>query len=195
MPVVPEREYRFASLLNPSDENYIVEGYATTFNMPYVLYEYEGIKYMEVIDRHALDNADMSDVILQFDHQGKVFARQSNGTLEIRIDDKGLHVRADLSKSEAARGLYEEIKNGLVTKMSWSFVIDADEYNRDTHTRTLLKIKKVYDVSAVSIPANPFTDVSARSFFNGVIEAEKQERLCQMARDKQIKKIKLLMEV
>ena len=195
MPVVPEREYRFASLLNPSDENYIVEGYATTFNMPYVLYEYEGIKYMEVIDRHALDNADMSDVILQFDHQGKVFARQSNGTLEIRIDDKGLHVCADLSKSEAARGLYEEIKNGLVTKMSWSFVIDADEYNRDTHTRTLLKIKKVYDVSAVSIPANPFTDISARSFFNGVIEAEKQERLCQMARDRQIKKIKLLMEV
>ena len=92
MPVVPEREYRLASLLNPSDENYIVEGYATTFNMPYVLYEYEGIKYMEVIDRHALDNADMSDVILQFDHQGKVFARQSNGTLEIRIDDKGLHL-------------------------------------------------------------------------------------------------------
>ncbi|MFQ9555815.1 MAG: HK97 family phage prohead protease [Oscillospiraceae bacterium] len=61
--------------------------------------------------------------------------------------------------------MFEEIKNGLVTKMSWAFRVSEDSYDRDTRTRTILKIAKVYDVSAVSIPANADTDISARSLF------------------------------
>ena len=200
MPFKPkDREYR-ALVLPLSvageekriDTEHYVEGMATTFDKPYVLWEYDGIKYMEVIDRHALDNADMSDVIFQYDHQGKVLARQSNKTLGLEPNDEGLFIYADLSKSAAAKEMHEEIRNGLVTKMSWAFTVSEDSYNKDTRTRTILKIKKVYDVSAVSIPANSSTDISARSYAEGRAEAEKQELL---ERRKRVLKILLNMEV
>ena len=174
------------------DSDFYVEGYATTFGKPYELYEFDGIKYYERIDRNALAGADMSDVIFQYNHAGKVLARLSNKTLGLEANDNGLFTFADLSKSRAAQDLYEEIKNGLITKMSWAFCVAEDAYDRDTHTRTILKIKKVYDVSAVSIPANADTDISARSYFDGVIEKEQQERL---ERRKKLLKIKLMMEV
>lgn len=174
------------------DSDYYVEGFATTFNKPYLLYELDGVKYYEEIDRHALDEADLSDVIMQYDHQGKVLARLSNGTLGLEPTEKGLFIYADLSKSQAAKELYEEIKNGLVTKMSWAFTVAEDEYDRETRTRTITKIKKVYDVSAVSIPANGDTEISARSWLDGVIERERREAL---ERRKRILKIKIDMEV
>lgn len=185
MPKVKNREYR--SMIQPLvipaaaekriDSEFYVEGYATTFDRPYLLYEYDGVKYYERIDRNALAGADMSDVIMQYNHEGKVLARLSNGTLGLEIDANGLLTFADLSKSRAAKDLYEEIDAKLVTKMSWAFTVAEDAYDRDTHTRTILKIKKVYDVSAVSIPANGDTDISARSYFDGVIEREQAERL------------------
>ena len=157
--------------------DYYVEGLATTFDNPYLLYEYDGVKYYETIAREALVGADMSDVIMQYDHQGNVLARLSNNTLGVEPRTDGLFVFADLSKSEAARNLFEEIANGLVTKMSWAFTVAEDAYNQDTRTRTIQKIKKVYDVSAVSMPANSGTEISARSFIDGVIEREQQELL------------------
>lgn len=193
MPKVNNREYRNLSILQPIqndkriDTDYYVEGYATTFNKPYELYEYDGVKYYEVIDRHALDNADMSDVIMQYDHEGRVLARQSNKTLIVEPNDNGLFICADLSKSSASKEMYEEINNGLVTRMSWAFTVEEDSYNSEIRTRTILKVKKVYDVSAVSIPANQDTEISARSYLNGVIEAEKQELL---ERRKKILKLK-----
>lgn len=201
MPMVKDREYRtmIQPLLIPQgtkekriDTDFYVEGYATTFDKPYLLYEYDGEKYFERIDRNALVGADMSDVIMQYDHAGKVLARLSNKTLGVEVTESGLFVFADLSKSRAAQDMFEEIKNELVTKMSWAFRVTEDSYDRDTRTRTILKVAKVYDVSAVSIPANADTDISARSYFDGVIEREQQERL---ERRKQILKIKLMMEV
>lgn len=189
MPFLPEkREYRLLSMPFQSttekrfDSDYYVEGYATTFNKPYVMYEFEGIKYYEVIDRHALDEADMTDVIMQFDHEGTVFARNDMGkgrnpTLLLEPNDKGLFIAADLSTDEDSQRMFKKIDTGLIHRMSWAFVVSEDSYNKETHTRTILKIKKVYDVSAVSIPANQDTEISARSFLNGVIEAEKQELL------------------
>ena len=155
-----------------------------------MLYEIDGIKYYEKIDRNALEGADISDVIMQYDHQGKVLARLSNGTLGIEPTEKGLFIYADLSKSQEARELYEEIKNGLVTKMSWAFTVAEEEYDKETRTRIIKRIKKVYDVSAVSIPANDGTIISARSFINGVIEKEQQELL-----ERRKKKIKLLIDM
>ncbi len=179
MPNKPnEREYRIAQVFEcraNDDESYIVEGYATTFNDPYVLYSWDGVDYKECVDRNAFDGADMNDVIFQYDHEGKVFARQKNGTLFLNADDHGLHVRADLSKTESASQMYEEIKAGLVSEMSFAFTVAEDKYNSETHTRTITKFKKIYDVSAVSIPANPGTNIAARSYFEGVIEAERQE--------------------
>lgn len=201
MPVVQGREYRAMSLLLPTaankrfDTEYYVEGYATTFDDPYVLWEEDGVQYKEVIDRNALVGADLSDVIMQRDHTGTVLARLSNGTLIILPDPTGLFVAADLSKSVAARNLHEEISNQLITKMSWAFTVAEESYDRVTHTRRILKIKKVYDVSAVSLPANPSTDISARSWLDGVIEAERQERLAAEAAVRRAKKIRLLMEV
>lgn len=201
MPMVKDREYRtmIQPLLIPQgtkekriDTDFYVEGYATTFDKPYLLYEYDGQKYFERIDRNALVGADMSDVIMQYDHAGKVLARLSNKTLGVEVTESGLFVFADLSKSRAAQDMFEEIKNELVTKMSWAFRVTEDSYDRDKRTRTILKVAKVYDVSAVSIPANADTDISARSYFDGVIEREQQERL---ERRKQILKIKLMMEV
>ena len=195
MPIKSERQYRSAVDMAPGNEEYVVEGYATTFNDPYVMYSYDGVDYKESIDRRALDGADMSDVIMQYDHSGKVYARMSNGTLTLTPDAKGLKIRADLSKSAGARSLYEEIKEGLITKMSWAFTIDEEEYDRVNHERKITRIKKVYDVSAVSIPANPGTDISARSYFDGVIEMEKQELLAEQAKAEKIARIKLMLEV
>ena len=159
-----------------------LEGYATTFNAPYLLYEFEdGTKIYERIDAHALDSADMSDVIMQYDHEGRVFARQSNNTLILEPDVKGLFVAADLSRTDLARGLYQDISAGMITKMSWAFTVAEESYDRETHTRTILKIKKVYDVSAVSIPANNDTEISARAFASRSYERERQELLKRRA--------------
>lgn len=192
--ILKQREYRNLLQLSPLqeekqkriDSDHYIEGYATTWD-PYVLWEYDGIKYYEKIDRNAFNGADMSDIIMQYDHQGKVFARKSNGTLIVETDDHGLFMAADLSKSQAARDMYTEIDSGLVTKMSWAFTVAEEAYDRDTRTRTILKIKKVYDVSAVSIPANDGTEISARSYLDGVMEVEKREAL---ERERQIELFK-----
>lgn len=184
MPIKQEREYRaLAAPLSVQqaakriDTDYYVEGYATTFDKPYLLYELDGVKFYERIDAHALDGADMSDVIMQYDHEGRVFARQSNKTLILVPDHKGLLVAADLGRTDLARGLYQDIDAGMITKMSWAFTVKEESYDRATHTRTILKIKKVYDVSAVSIPANGDTEISARNFARRSYEAERQELL------------------
>ena len=178
------------------DTDCYVEGYATTFDDPYVLWEYDGVQYKEVIDRHALDGADLSDVIMQYDHGGRVFARTGkSNTLLIEPQEHGLFVAADLSKTEQARSMHEDIAAGLVTKMSWAFTVQEDSYDRESHTRRILKIRKVYDVSAVSFPANPSTDISARSWLDGVIEAEKAERLAAQAAERRKQKLRVYLEV
>lgn len=194
MPIVTNREYRNLAILQPTqkekriESDYYVEGIVTTFNKPYELYEWDGVKYYEIIDRNALVGADLSDVIMQYNHEGKVLARNSNSTLGLESNEQVFFMYADLSKSKASKEMFEEINSGLVTKMSWAFTVGEDSYNRDTRTRTILKVKKVYDVSAVSIPASSDTQISARSYFDGVIEKERQELL---ERKKQILKLKL----
>jgi len=147
------------------DSEYYVEGYAARFK-PYVLFEYDGIKIYEELAKDALIGADLSDVIMQYDHKGRVLARTTNGTLVLESDNHGLFIAADLSGSTASRDMHNDINTGLVTKMSWGFTVAEEEYNRDTRTRLIKKIKKVYDVSGVSIPANESTGINTRSYFN-----------------------------
>ncbi|MDR0223275.1 MAG: HK97 family phage prohead protease [Oscillospiraceae bacterium] len=177
------RQYRIIERRFETENDKAVFGYAAVFNKPYLIYENDGREYYEKVDSDALYGADFSDVVLRYDHEGKVLARVSNGTLSVRPDDKGLFIRADLSKSPAAGELYEEIKNGLVTQMSWAFSVVEESFDRQTRTRTFLKIKKVYDVSAVTFPANPDTEIHARSakeFFDGVIEKQRGEYARQL---------------
>lgn len=191
MPVRDDREYRsFATLSAQAPEGgeqggaMVLEGYALTFGQPYEL----GDGLYEVIDRHALDGADLTDVIMQYDHRGAVLARLRNQTLALMADEHGLYVRADVSKSPRGRDLYEEVSNGLVDKMSFGFTVAEGgwDYDPATRTSTVRSISKVFDVSAVSMPANPNTEISARSYLNGVIEAERQElsRRQQEARER-----------
>ena len=182
----------------------IVEGYATTFNEPYELWR-DGPDYvfMEQVDARAFDDTDMSDVIMQYDHEGRVFARTGNGTLELDVDNHGLHIRADLGGTEIGRQLYEEIRGGYTDKMSFGFSVDEDERliqeDRESGTitilRTIKRIGKLYDVSAVSLPANNATEISARSWCDGVIQQLAEERRKAEERERKIKKIKILSEV
>lgn len=190
------RQYRAMAEVQAADDN-IVVGYASTFNQPYELFSFDNITVREQVDPHAFDECDLSDVILQYDHAGRVFARGSNGTLEVKPDERGLHIRADLSGTEIGRQLYEEIKGGYTTKMSFGFRVEDDarlqteEDGNIDLLRTITKIGKVYDVSAVSLPANDATSISARAFGEGVIAEVKQELLARAERRRRIIKMKL----
>ena len=198
---VAEIEIRAAG--EGEEKRMTVEGYATTFNDPYVLWQEDGYIVMEQVDARAFDETDMSDVIMQYDHEGRVFARTSNGTLTLAADDHGMKIVADLGGTELGRQLYEEIKGGYTNKMSFGFTVDADTReiteNRETGEtkilRTITAIRKLYDVSAVSLPANNATEISARAFCEGVIAEAAEERRKQEEREIRKRKIKILMEV
>lgn len=194
MPKKNEREYRDMMLAvaeraeeeTEETEEKKVEGYATTFNEPYVLFEDDEVIFREQVDPSAFDNTDMSDVIMQYDHEGRVFARTGNNTLTVTPDEKGLFITADLGGTEIGRNLYEEIRGGYTDKMSFGFIVDKDEELRTDAEdgrvdilRTITGISKLFDVSAVSIPANNGTSISAttRSRIDGVIEEVRAERL------------------
>lgn len=175
----------------------LVEGYATTFNTKYLLYSWQDYEVWEQVDRNAFDDCDTADVIMQYDHQGRVFARTGNGTLSLTTDDTGLKVLANLGGTEIGRQLFEEIKGGYTNKMSFGFkvaddkreIVEDHEHNKTIVTRTITKISKLYDVSAVSLPANDATSISARSFGAGVVDELVQEL---RKRDEQKKRIRIL---
>ena len=196
-----DREYRTLNLEvekreEDSEPSYIVRGYASTFE-PYVLFTDGDIEYYEQIDPKAFDECDMTDVVFRVDHEGAVYARSSAGTLEVGVDEHGLYDRADLSKTAKARELFEDIQAGNYPKQSFAFTVKEDSYNKETHTRTILKIAKLYDVSPVSFPANPTTelDVATRDYFNGVIEMERAERLEAEKREKDRKRLELKLKL
>ena len=196
------REYRSMIMEIRAAENdeMIVEGYATTFNQPYVLYEDRDYTVMEQILPNAFDGCDMTDVIMQYNHDGHVYARTRNNTLQLMVDARGLKCTADLSGTDIGRQLYQEIKGGYSDQMSFGFRVlkDSRTESRDEETghitvvRTIEKFKKLYDVSAVSIPANDMTSISARRSADGVIGEIKAERL---ARERRVKKIQIMTEV
>lgn len=185
MPNKDGREYRAMDMTVRADEgdkpSYRVDGYASTF-APYKLYTYDGVDYFERIQPTAFKEADLSDVVFRVEHEGRVYARTGNGSVEIYVDEHGLGHHSDLSRTPAARELFEDIKAGNYPKMSFAFRVapGGDHYEPETHTRVIDKIEKVFDVSPVAFPANPNTElnVSARSYFDGVIKAAQEaERL------------------
>ena len=191
MPVKNDREYRDMAIELRTDgdaevqeKKMMVRGYASTFNEPYTLFENDDFRYNEQVDPNAFANTDMSDVIMQYDHEGRVFARISNNTLTVTPDERGLLIEADLGGTELGRQLYEEIRGGYTNKMSFGFTVDdddeddsEDEDGKRVRTRTIRSVRKLYDVSAVSLPANNATEISVRKLTDGVIAKLQAERL------------------
>ena len=208
MAVKSNREYRDMTMEIRSAENEeveqeerkIVTGYASTFDEPYTLYEDDDWRFNEVVDSKAFDNTDMSDVIMQYDHAGRVFARMSNDTLTVVPDEKGLLIEADLGGTELGRQLFEEIRGGYTNKMSFGFTVDGEDYldtkdvdGKALTVRTITSVRKLYDVSAVSLPANDATSISVRNLTDGEIERIQAERL--EAERLMLRKKKLMLEI
>lgn len=166
---------------------YRVTGYSTMFNQPFTLYRGKNggqeWEVREQVDSKAFAKTDMSDVIFNLNHEGRVFARLSNNTLKLTVEEKGLRVDAYLGGTEEGRKIHEEIEGGYLTKMSYRFVVEDDEVKEFSEgekrviLRTITNIRKLYDVSVVSIPADDHTSISARSFSDGLIEKIQAERL------------------
>ena len=193
------REYRNMTVeVAEYEDEKIVRGYATTFEQPYDLYSFkdkDGARHVvrEQVARDAFRDTDMSDVIMQYDHEGRVFARTSNDTLKLTADDHGLQVNAYLGGTEIGKQLYGEIKGGYTNKMSFGFRVGSDDIQEEEadgkviYTRTIRSFAKLYDVSAVSLPANDGTEISARSLRDGEIARLEAERLVKAERAKVVK--------
>jgi hypothetical protein len=184
------KEIRSDAVPFDEEKRYRVRGYATTYNEPYTLYSDDDIEIREQVAPEAFADADMSDVIMQYNHEGRVFARTRNNTLSLTSDEHGLLIEADLGGTEIGRQLFDEIDGGYTDRMSFGFTVDADEVSeerekgkRTIYLRTITRIGKLYDVSAVSIPANDGTEISARSLVDGLIEKEKAERLIEAEKE------------
>ena len=207
MAIKSDREYRDMTIEIRTAENEeapeerkVVTGYASTFNEPYTLYEDEGWRFNEVVDARAFDNTDMSDVIMQYDHEGRVFARMSNNTLTVTPNEKGLLIEANLGGTELGRQLFEEIRGGYTNKMSFGFTVDGEEIldtkdadGKALTVRRITSVRKLYDVSAVSLPANDATSISVRSLTDGEIERIQAERL--EAEKLELRRKKLMLEI
>ena len=200
MPIKPEREYRAMTITPSDDEEKIVEGNFSTYDSPYLLYSYDidgvQVEVWEEVKKGAFNDADISDVIMQYDHTGRVFARGANGTLQLELTNTP-HMRANLGGTEIGRQLYEEIKGGYTTKMSFGFTVKDDERTRTEENndgvrkikilRSIKAIKKLYDVSAVSLPANDQTDISARAYADGASEEVFKEIKEELSHEQVIK--------
>jgi uncharacterized protein len=182
-----DREYRAFEF--ETDEMRI-EGKAVAFESPTVMAEIDGMKFYEVIDRNAFAEAKMDDVVLVENHQGRAAAKTKNRTLELKTSDDGLFIRADLSKNATGRELYEAIQNGFYDKMSFAFTVRKDSYDKESRTRRIEKIDRLFDVSAVDFPAYSETSISARSFFEAEAEKEMKERAEAQHREELLSELK-----
>lgn len=141
-----------------------VEGYAVRFNSPTVLYEEMGMDICEQILPEAFQACDLGDVIFNYNHSGHVMARTRNGTLVVTLDEEGLYIQARLDGTDEGRKMYEEISKGYIDRMSFAFTVapGGDQFDPANNLWTISKIKRLYDVSAVDIPAYDDTSIAAR---------------------------------
>jgi hypothetical protein len=178
-----EKEIRMMdvhTVLGAEEGKMVVEGYAIRFGEP-AIFKIGDEEYREIIDNHALDNTDLRDVPFKYNHSDNIMimARTRNKTLQLIKDEQGLKIAAELANTTAGRDLYELIKRGDIDKMSFAFTVRSDKYNRQTRTRTILDIDKLYDVSAVDTPAYNTTSIAARSFLE--LESEEERKAMEMA--------------
>lgn len=166
------------------------EGLACVFNRETVLFECDGVQYKEKVDPNAFSGCDMTDVIFNYNHCGKVMARTRNKTLQLNVQSDGLHMQARLDGTEEGRRLYDEIKGGYIDRMSYAYTVQEATYDTQYHLRTILRLKRLYDVSAVDIPAYDTTAIFTRSLLDldrierekAAAESERRKRLILLTR-------------
>jgi len=191
-----ERKFEFQTRALPAEgeerQELWVEGYAAKFNSPTVLFEIDGVEYKEQIASDAFSEAKMDDVIFNFNHSGRVMARTRNKTLQVNVDTGGLFIRARLDGTDEGRSLYSDIQNGYIDRMSFRFTIGSEAYDYQNRTWTVLRVKRLYDVSAVDIPAYDDTSIEARKADAEAVAREHQHKAdAELTRKKLILKLKL----
>lgn len=153
------------------DTKMVVEGYAIVFDEP------TDLGYIEVIERGALDNCDMRDVCLKYNHEDDflIMARTRNKSLQLEVDEHGLKVRAELIDTSSNRDIYKSIQAGLLDKMSFAFIVSDASWDTvdGKDVRRIKGIEKLFDVSVVDVPAYDQTEIYARS--KSVAEKEQEE--------------------
>lgn len=191
MPIrIPEREYRafggsYTFEENSDEKQLILRGTPVVFDTPTVICEIDGVKYYEQICRGAFDNADMSDFIFNKNHELSPYARTKNGSLQYFISDTFDIVARMLAEDTRHQELYRDVKTGLIDQMSFSFTIAEESYDEEKRLRKIIRIKKLYDVSAVTFPAYQQTSISARSYF----EEERRKEITQLEQEQRRKKL------
>jgi len=175
-------------------ESLLIEGEPVVFNSETELFAMDKNSYCEVIDAKAFDECDMTDVILNQNHCGRVYARTRNNSLKLGVKDDGLHMSAELwADDEGHKELYRDIKRGNMDKMSFAFTVAEDEYESTEsggvikHLRTIKKIDHLYDVSVVDIPAYDSTSISARKAFDAESERREAESRAAESRKRALK--------
>lgn len=182
--------------MDPSSEDskeQKVTGLALRFNEPTVLFSVGGIDYLEVIDPRALDNCDMSDVVLTRNHNNdRLLARTKNGTLQLSVTSEGLEFTAELADTQLGEDTFKLIKRGDIDGCSFGGYVEEESYNVETHTRTILKMSSLFDISAVTFPAYESTNVepAVRAAF-GIEAAEEEVKKLELAEAKR----KLLLKI
>lgn len=147
----------------------IIYDQPTTINAPFG-------EYVEVIKRGALDDADLSDVRLLYNHDmNKIPLARTPKTMHLTLESAGLMMRAELPSTEDGRSVHTAVKRGDLSGMSFAFKVPkgGSRYDAKTNTRTISKIEKVYECSIVAFPAYPQTSVEARSQIEDTWEALK----------------------
>lgn len=189
-----DKEVRLANISDfnielRKDENesgkMIIEGYAAVFDEETLIGDEEWGFY-ERIDKKAFDDANMKDVPLKYNHSDSVpiLARTRNKSLELKVDDKGLFIRAELLDTQDNIDMYKRIKAGLIDKMSFAFTVkkDAEEWEKgEIPKRTIKRFDRLFDVSVVDVPAYDGTSIYARSLemcetFKNTAEAVAHEK-------------------
>ena len=189
--ITKNREYRSFDFEAKEDNgDLIVEGRPVVFESATKIYSWDGVDFFEVVDRHAFDKCDMSDVVFVENHGGTPGARTKNGSLELKVDDSGVNSKANLRTSSKGPAMYSDIKSGIYTKMSFSFTVLKDQYDKLTRTRRILEIDRLYDVSVVTFPAYEQTSINARSFFEAEAEKEMKEHAEAIQRESLIEALK-----
>lgn len=182
--------------MDPSSEDskeQKVTGLALRFNEPTVLFSVGGIDYLEVIDPRALDNCDMSDVVLTRNHNNdRLLARTKNGTLQLSVTSEGLEFTAELADTQLGEDTFKLIKRGDIDGCSFGGYVEEESYNVETHTRTILKMSSLFDISAVTFPAYESTNVepAVRAAF-GIEASEEEVKKLELAEAKR----KLLLKI
>lgn len=163
--------------------------------------------YDEVIDRGALDEADLKDVRFLINHNTDMvpLARSRNNnvnsTMQLEVNDGGMNIRVDLDvdNNTDARNLYSAVERGDLDGMSFMFTVDADAWEdleSEHPTRHIEKLGKVFEVSAVTFPAYEATTISARGLDDALdsarlsLDSAKAERKAIEAKKQKIRIMK-----